>query len=53
MDGGVWTGHMAALFSAVVWGITFVSTKALLEDFEPVEILIVRMSIGFLILCVA
>ena len=52
MDGGVWTGHMAALFSAVVWGITFVSTKALLEDFEPVEILIVRMSIGFLILCV-
>ena len=52
MDGGVWTGHMAALFSAIVWGITFVSTKALLEDFEPVEILIVRMSIGFLILCV-
>ena len=52
MDGGAWTGHMAALFSAVVWGVTFVSTKALLEGFEPVEILIVRMSVGFLVLCV-
>ena len=52
MDGGIWSGHMAALFSAIVWGITFVSTKALLEDFEPVEILIIRMSIGFLVLCV-
>ena len=52
MEGSVWTGHMAALFSAIVWGITFVSTKALLGDFEPVEILIIRMSIGFLVLCV-
>ena len=43
---------MAALFSAIVWGVTFVSTKALLGDFEPVEILIIRMSIGFLVLCV-
>lgn len=52
MEGSVWTGHMAALFSAIVWGVTFVSTKALLGDFEPVEILIIRMSIGFLVLCV-
>ena len=52
MDGGIWSGHMAALFSAIVWGVTFVSTKALLEDFEPVEILIIRMSIGLLVLCV-
>lgn len=52
MEGSVWTGHMAAMFSAIVWGVTFVSTKALLGDFEPVEILIIRMSIGFLVLCV-
>lgn len=39
MDESVWTGHAAALFSVLVWGVTFVSTKALLEGFEPVEIL--------------
>ena len=51
-DGSVTPGHMAALFSVIVWGLTFVSTKALLEDFEPVEILVIRMTIGFLVLCV-
>lgn len=52
MDQGVWTGHLAALFSVLVWGVTFISTKVLLEGFEPVEILIIRMVIGFLVLCV-
>lgn len=52
MERSMWMGHVAALFSAIVWGVTFVSTKALLEGFEPVEILIIRMTIGFLVLCV-
>ncbi len=52
MDESVWTGHAAALFSVLVWGVTFVSTKALLEGFEPVEILLIRMGIGFVVLCV-
>ena len=52
MDESVWTGHAAALFSVLVWGVTFVSTKALLEGFEPVEILLIRMGIGFVVLCI-
>lgn len=32
-------GHLAALFTILVWGTTFVSTKILLVDFSPIEIL--------------
>ena len=28
-------GHLAALFTIVVWGITFISIKVLLVDFTP------------------
>lgn len=52
MDERVWVGHAATLFSVLVWGVTFVSTKVLLEEFEPVEILVIHMAIGFLVLCV-
>ena len=45
-------GHLAALFSALMWGMAFVSSKVLLEHFEPVEVLFIRMAIGFLALCV-
>lgn len=43
-------GHLAALFTIVVWGTTFISTKVLLKDFQPVEILIIRFVIGYLLL---
>lgn len=43
-------GHLAALFTAVVWGTTFISTKVLLRDFQPVEILLFRFVLGFLVL---
>ena len=36
------TGHLAALFTVAVWGTTYISTKVLLNDFTPVEILIFR-----------
>jgi drug/metabolite transporter (DMT)-like permease len=36
-------GHLAAAFSIFVWGITFISTKVLLEDFTPVEIMFYRL----------
>ncbi len=32
-------GHLAALLTIVIWGTTFISTKILLVDFKPVEIL--------------
>lgn len=40
-------GHLAALFTAVVWGTTFISTKILLEDFNPIEILFIRFLMGY------
>lgn len=44
------TGHILAAVTIFIWGITFISTKILLEDFQPVEILITRFFIGFLAL---
>lgn len=32
-------GHLAAATAVIIWGSTFVSTKVLLCDFSPVEIL--------------
>lgn len=47
-------GHLAALFTVLIWGTTFISTKILLQEFVPVEILFFRFVIGFLALvCVA
>lgn len=40
-------GHLAALFTVMVWGTTFISTKVLLVDFRPVEILFFRFVMGF------
>lgn len=46
------SGHLAALFTILVWGTTFISTKVLLVHFQPVEILFIRFVIGFLALVV-
>ena len=40
-------GHLAALFTIIIWGTTFISTKILLTDFKPVEILFFRFVMGF------
>ena len=45
-------GNLAALFTIVIWGTTFISTKVLLIDFQPVEILFFRFVLGFLALVV-
>jgi len=43
-------GHLAALFTIIIWGTTFISTKVLLTDFKPVEILFFRFVMGFAVL---
>ena len=43
-------GHLAALFTIIIWGTTFISTKVLLTDFRPVEILFFRFVMGFVAL---
>jgi drug/metabolite transporter (DMT)-like permease len=44
------TGHLAALLTIIIWGTTFISTKILLVDFQPVEILFFRFVLGLLAL---
>ena len=43
-------GHLLALFTIICWGTTFISTKILLVDFSPIEILLTRFVIGLSIL---
>ena len=43
-------GHLAALLTIIIWGTTFISTKILLVDFKPVEILFFRFAMGYLVL---
>ncbi len=50
MGKGVW-GHIAALFTMLVWGFTFISTKVLLAYMGPLDILIARTVLGFIALC--
>jgi drug/metabolite transporter (DMT)-like permease len=43
-------GHLAALFTMLIWGTTFISTKVLLRSFDPVAILSYRFVLGYLVL---
>lgn len=45
-------GHLSALLTIIIWGTTFISTKILLEDFQPVEILFFRFIMGLAALLV-
>lgn len=37
------TGHALALFTCLIWGTTFISTKILLQSFTPIEILFIAI----------
>jgi drug/metabolite transporter (DMT)-like permease len=43
-------GHMAASFSTLIWGVTFISTKILLDDFSPLELIFYRFIFAFILL---
>lgn len=43
-------GNLLALLTIIIWGTTFISTKILLKNFSPIEILFFRFTIGFLAL---
>ena len=45
-------GHLAAIFSVVIWGMTFIFSKIMLSVFTPLEILIYRFGLGILALAV-
>lgn len=46
-------GHLVALVTVCIWGTTFISTKVLLTDFTPIEVLFFRFCIGYICLLVA
>lgn len=43
-------GHGAALLSVVIWGTTFISSKIVLADLSPIELLIYRFAVGLFVL---
>ncbi|MDO5603465.1 MAG: DMT family transporter, partial [Oscillospiraceae bacterium] len=43
-------GHIAAFITILIWGTTFISTKVLLQAFQPIEILLLRFIMGYLVL---
>ena len=53
MDKWLLKGHAEALFTIVVWGTTFISTKVLLRALSPVEILLIRFVLGYAALWLA
>lgn len=50
MDKKTTAGHITALITILIWGTTFISTKILLADFTPIEILFFRFLLGLLVL---
>lgn len=44
--------YICILFSVLIWGITFISTKILLSEFSPIEILFTRFLLGFILLMI-
>jgi drug/metabolite transporter (DMT)-like permease len=45
-------GHLGAGISILIWGVTFISTKVLLEDFSPIEVLFFRFVFAYLLLLI-
>ena len=50
MENSAMKGHLSGLLTILIWGTTFISTKVLLKDFLPVEILFFRFLLGYLAL---
>lgn len=49
-DKKIKAGHLSAIITILIWGTTFISTKILLNDFTPIEILVFRFAIGYITL---
>ncbi len=44
------TGHLLALFTIIIWGTTFVATKTLLNDYDALQIMLMRFFIAWVVL---
>ena len=52
-ENSIGKGHISAFITILIWGTTFISTKVLLTDFKPIEILFYRFGIGLIVLLIA
>lgn len=52
-ENSIGKGHVSAFITILIWGTTFISTKVLLTDFKPIEILFYRFGIGLIVLLIA
>ncbi len=50
MDKKKLIGHLLAAFSILVWGSTFISSKILLQAFTPIQIIVLRCLIAYIVL---
>jgi len=46
-------GHISAIITIFIWGTAFISTRVLLADFMPIEIIFYRFGIGLFVLMLA
>jgi drug/metabolite transporter (DMT)-like permease len=49
-DQKLFKGHLSAFFTIFVWAATFISIKLLLKDFSPIEIMLYRLILAYLVL---
>ncbi len=42
--------HIGAIITIIIWGVTFIASKILLETFTMIEILLIRFILGFILL---
>ena len=52
-QGNMAGGWVAAAIAIVVWGVTFASTRVLLEDFSALEIQVIRFALAWFVLWLA
>lgn len=46
----LYIGHLMAVFTVFIWGITFISSKILLRAFPPMSIIVIRFTLAYLLL---
>ena len=46
-------GHLSAFITIFVWATTFISTKTLLKDFSPIEIIFFRLVLAYIVLFIS
>ena len=43
-------GHLLAILTIVVWGTTFIATKLLLSAYSPIQIMVMRFTLAYVVL---